>query len=202
MKKIFYFVILSLLLVSCSSEPQQITTQVPTIIPTTIPTVPPTITQTSEPSPTSTLIPFSELNLRSIVIKGGDLPAGFEPSQIETNLSSLAEGVPEPDYFFYQKISTGNQNGGGVNVMVYEDISELGLAYDVLTSQIPGSLIDVKIGEYGEMGTMTIRGMDMSTIVFARCNAVVWIQIFTLDKGGVISYANQLDKRLEEFVCR
>jgi hypothetical protein len=198
MKEIFYFVIMSLLIVSCSSEPQQITTQAPTIIPT----VPPTITQTSEPTPTSTFIPFSELDLSSNVIEVGDLPTGFEPSQIKTNLSNLFEGVPEPDYFFSQAISKGNQNGGGVDVLVYEDISELDLAYAVLSSIIPGSLIDVKIGENGEMGTMTFRGIDTATIVFIRCNAVVWIQIFTLDEEGVISYANQLDKRLEEFVCR
>jgi hypothetical protein len=198
MKNIFYFVIISLLFVSCSSEPQQITTQAPTIIPTVIPT----ITQTSESTPTSTLIPFSELDLRPIVIVGGDLPAGFQPSQIETNLYKLAEGVPEPDNIFSQAISKGNQNGGGVDVLVYEDISELDLAYDLLTSKIPGSLIDIKIGEYGEMGKMSFRGIDTSTVVFVRCNAVVWIQIFTLDEEGVISYANQLDKRLEEFFCR
>src|SRR6266542_3910846 len=63
------------------------------------------LAQTQVAIPTATPVPFSALDLESVIITGGDLPAGYEASQIRSKLSDLSKAAPTPDYFISQSIS-------------------------------------------------------------------------------------------------
>ena len=155
------------------------------------------------PTATPTTFPFSALNLEEILVKEGDLPAGFEPAQIRTRPSDLSKSAPEPDYLITQTFSHNNSFGGILDVLVYEDEENVSTAYESIVSNVPhgSDPKDVAFGSYGQ-SSWTMGFVTASTVVFVRCNSVVMIQIDTIDEGSVLSYAERLDERLIEYVCR
>jgi hypothetical protein len=160
------------------------------------------IAQTQAAAPTPTPIPFSALDLEDVVITDGDLPAGFEPSQIRSELGDLSNDAATPDYFFSQSVSHGGGFGGMVDVLVYEDSAQVEPAYAALANSMPGDARDVAIGEKASAAS-DFRIIEVASLTFVRCHAVVSIQFQgTANIDDVVAYATRLDKRLEPLVCR
>jgi hypothetical protein len=163
-------------------------------------------TQIAKPTPTN--IPFSELDLESIIIVSGDLPAGFSAAQVTTLFSETGYNSA-PDYFISQGFSNNGEVGGSVKILIFEIESDAKSAYTVSSNIVPGENKEsVELGESGLGATFDlsyIAGISMkgATVAFKKCNAVVYIQfIGTTNLRGVIAYGNRLDSRLEPFVCR
>ena len=160
------------------------------------------IAQTQAAIPTATLIPFSALDLESILITSGDLPAGYEAAQIRNKLSDFSKAVPAPDYFISQSLSYNGNIGGLVEVLVYDDISNVQTAYKIAVNNLPGDKTNLKIGEGGQVAS-TYFIMSTASLAFIRCHAVVSMQFMgTTNTDDAISYAMRLDERLTSMVCR
>lgn len=199
MKKVLFFfalVIVFSFLIGCNSQSSNEQNPTPSLTPA--PSISPTVT--------STIVPFSELDLEELVITEGDLPSNLEGGQIMASHSEYALDVPSPDYFFNRNIvqqSTGNPRGF-VEVLVYEDLSKLEDAYNSIIDYMvreEDSVEDFDIGDYGKVGYLSYIGQRAS-VVFVRCNAIVAIRLNTVGKNEVISYGVRLDERLQPLVCR
>ena len=160
------------------------------------------IAQTQAAIPTATQVPFSALDLDSVIITAGDLPPGYEASQIRSTLSDLSKASPTPDYFISQSISHNGNFGGGIDVLVYDDNAKAQSAYQIINDNMPGDSTNIEIGDGGQVASTSIIVSTVS-LTFVRCHAVVSVQfIGTTQKDDAISYAKRLDERLKPFVCR
>jgi len=180
-------------MVSCSPSPKAIENaiaQTQAVIPT------PTI----EPTPTQ--IPLTELDFSEVIFQAGDLPPGYEPAQIRSELGDITNIGLNPDNFFSQSLSHNNKFGGIVDILVFEDLDLVKEAFLDIYQNMPGkpSLIDV--GENARVATSSLF-VYTASLTFIRCHVVVSMQFQdTLDDGSVISYAKRLDERLQPLVCR
>jgi hypothetical protein len=161
------------------------------------------IEQTQMAMPTATLIPFSELNLESILIVPGDLPPGYEASQIRSERGDITKPAPVPDYFVSQMLSKSGAPKGLVDVLVYEDASKVSNAYDLASKNAPGqgTAKKIEIGEEGQIASFFL-SYEVVTVTFFRCNAVVSIQFMGAGPDGARDYAKRLDERITPIVCR
>jgi hypothetical protein len=96
--KIIYCLMLFALLVSCSSATsgdavQTAIVQTEMARPTKTFVFNPTAIPIPTEIPTPTTIPLKEINLSEIMFLPGDLPAGFEPSQIRSKGVGLGEWI-------------------------------------------------------------------------------------------------------------
>jgi len=192
MKKSIFFIWLALLvLTACGPSDIEIQANVQA-----------SIAQTQAAMPTATQIPFSALNLESVLITNGDLPVGYEAAQFRSKLSDLSKASPAPDYFISQSISYNGNFGGIVDVLVYEDVKKVQSAYQIIGNNMPGDSTNIEIGDGGQVASTSLI-MSTVSLSFIRCNAVVSVQFMgTTQKDDVISYAKRLDERLKPFVCR
>jgi hypothetical protein len=160
------------------------------------------ISQTQAAIPTATQVPFSALNLESMLIINGDLPAGYEASQVRSKLSDLSKSAPTPEYFISQSLTHNGNYGGGIDVLVYDDASKAQTAYRVIDNNVPGDLKNIEIGEGGQVASTSFIVSTVS-LLFVRCHAAVSIQFMeTTQEDDAISYAKRLDERLKPIVCR
>ena len=187
----------------------------------------PTQTQMPTPSqtPTPTPIPFSALQLESLIIQANDLPSGFSGSQI-SNLGSQVRS----DYYIQQDLTYKDVNRGIVQIWVYEDPNDVSTVYqhriNVLEENCKPIAADVpslcfggispvsNVGEGAKMSINTIGGLssfalggedpgDYYSLVFFRCHALISIEMqgHGLD-NNIVTYASRLDKRLQPSICR
>ena len=160
------------------------------------------IAQTQAAIPTATLIPFSALDLESILITSGDLPAGYEAAQIRSELSGFSKAAPTPDYYISQSFSYKGRMGGLIEILVYDDISNLQAAYKLTLNNLPGELNNVEIGEGGEASALFFP-VEAASLSFFHCHAVVVIQFMeTSVYADAVSYGKRLDERITPIVCR
>lgn len=165
-------------------------------------TVQASIAQTQAAVPTATQIPFSALNLEPILITTGDLPPGYEASQIRNELSDLSKASPTPDYFVSQSISYNGNFGGTIDVLIYEDSVKTQSAYQVISNNMPGDSTNIEVGDGGQISSTSFIVSTVS-LSFIRCHAVVSVQFMeTTQKDDVVSYAKRLDERLKPLVCQ
>ncbi len=192
-------------------------TPIPTtpIPPTPIPTtpIPPTpITPTPIPptliSPTSippTVAPLSELDIESILFIPGDLPDNYEAFGFFKEIPRLHDitdsQYPAPDVFTALEINDSKKpKKSYVVVMLYNDLVQLmhaNNALDFSTGYGSDSFKDLSdVGETAEIFIKHSQGYE--AVIFIRCNALVYM----LTTGDTAIYAQRLDKRLTELVCR
>lgn len=165
------------------------------------------IAQTQVAMPTFTLVPLSEMNLEEILLEDGDLPIGFAGTQIGYTTTDITKHVPSADYFVKQEFSYNNSMGGGVEVLLYEDMGKTTNAYQsILDNMIMSNAEDAGIGEksvassYAELAILNI---EIADLAFIHCHAVVHIQfIGSANKDDIVAYGQRLDRRLQPLVCR
>jgi hypothetical protein len=212
MRSVFYLLILALLLASCSTAPSENAVQTaiaqtqiaqPTETPTPLPPTPTTI-------PTATVIPLKDINLSYVMFLPGDLPSGYEPSQIKSGVPG--EGVIN---IFVQEIAYKGERGGRVSVSIYDTPEQASSAYQQVISNQKNDSTGFKqeaISDLGEKafglqvyvpligGLSPIQG---SFITFVRCNALVEAGlILAKNYSGLVDYAQRLDERISKLVCR
>jgi hypothetical protein len=223
MKTVYYLVLIAVLLASCSVAPsenkiQTAIAQTQTALPS--PTIIPTSTTIPTPTeiPTPTAIPLKDINLSEIMFLSGDLPAGFEPSQIRSNGVGqdkwVGQGVINK---FSQDLAYKGGGGGNVSVYIYNSSEHALNAYQQLTSSWTCPKDDplckiVNIAKLGDKalgqsyylpllyGLAPIEG---ASITFIHCNALVYATLNQYSAyNGLIDYAIRLDERLAKLVCQ
>lgn len=154
------------------------------------------------PSPSPTNIPFASLDIEDQLIITGDLPIGFSASQVRYTPGSFTKAAPTADYCISQLISFNNRMGGILDVLLYEDIKKVKIAYQSILSVM--IMIDSKNAGVGEesIASNDFR-IPTTDLAFIRCHAVVHIQLIgSSNQVDVISYGQRLDKRLQLIACR
>jgi hypothetical protein len=163
-------------------------------------------TATATPAPTK--IPLDKINLEELLIVPGDLPADFQGQQIKHELPKGLQGLG-----IAKGINTASQSfrnsewaSDGVTITVYNSSAEAKTNFDDnLNNDLPkvDGLGDTSI--IYESGTLCDR--CSFKIVFIRCNALVYVDIFdqlaTHDDvyETITTYAKRLDKRLAPLIC-
>jgi hypothetical protein len=216
MKSVYYLVLIAVLLASCSTAPSENTIQ--TAIaqtqiaqPTNTLTPSPTVTPTTEPTNTPTQIPLSNINLDDILIKPGDLPAGFTGGQIDDTLPEdfTKPSFPKADLFIAQELVRNGDVKGRVLVLLYTNADDIEQAYRELTSNLGSdqeqvqNLGDQAVGLFNSGETNGVE-YQIAFLFFTRCHAVV--EIYGIDKyldiPSLSIYARRLIVRMDPLVCR
>jgi hypothetical protein len=172
------------------------------------------IAQTQAAIPTATLtpvptkIPIDEINLEALLILPGDLPAQFEGQQIRSHFPERLNGlgIPEGINTASQSFRNDEWASDGVTITIYKSADEAKTNFtDNLNNKLPkvdGLGDDSLINEEG-----TLCDRCSMQIIFIRCNALVYVDIFNelADRDAVYetitTYAKRLDKRLQPLVC-
>jgi hypothetical protein len=163
-------------------------------------------------TPTPTLIPLSDINLRSIPFLPGDLPADYSAGQFRYD--NLMGGVTGYVNGIYQEYKMTGEKAGWVSILLFDSVDRRDSAYSVLIDglgksgqPIPGIEIIVAqssdVGEKAMYNIMSGPGENTSTLIFIRCQAIADITL--IHKGDlptITNYAKRLDERLQPIVCR
>lgn len=158
------------------------------------------INLTQIPVSTATPAAVSSLDLSSVILSEGDLPAGYAAAEINTNLGDLADAAPSPDAFFSQELSYNQQSGGSITLLLYEEETRIPQAYGLLAAAMPGEKRELDIGEIGTVANIS---PDTVMLTFMRCHAVITIQLNgAAGEEELLSYATRLDQRVSPLVCR
>lgn len=199
MKNLSYILVVVILLASCTPSQSQINTAIAKTQAAWTPTITHTIT---EPTETPTTIPLSNLDLSSLLVQTGDLPAGFTGAQIGSIMPDSYNKLhlPAADLKIYQQFA---QNGGaefnwGVAVFVYLSKDSLQPAFTALVGGFMESAnyidgIGVKAAYYAVP--------DVTELAFYDCNFVVDFMFGIVDKTSAENYAIRIDKRLRPILC-
>lgn len=213
------FLLIVVFLAACMSAPSKTPTQTPTSVPT------------ATPPPTPTPVPLSEIDLESVLVKSGDLPATISPGQIrdfppvkveilgETKTSALygfIDTMPAPGSAIYQELCSSEIDmEGGITVFLYELEANAEVAYKEIAAYMQEN--EPYASEYGEPGYpvsdvgdeaiaddmgFNLNFVHSSAFAFRRCHAVVHILMRGGDVEQSTGYAKRLDQRLESLVCR
>lgn len=212
MKKFIISLFLVLLfLVSCSQPPSESSIQ--TAIANTQAAYTPTFETINTPTPiltptrdfTPTPIPLEKINLKDILVTENKLPQGYFATK--TNNKPPYLSVPEPLNQIWQQLERENEVAGGVRIYLYESKLDVKKAYDVeleTFESISESRMPIEdIGENAEMTQYTLEGTEVTTLVFYRCYATVEIIMTNMTQDDdILIYAGQLDKNIQEVICR
>lgn len=154
-------------------------------------------------------IPFSEFNLEEVLVHENDLPAGYSGAQIgKTAVNNLPESlrnIPEPDYSISQELEKDGEQGGSVNVFLYEDLSKLKEAFLLITPldetySVKGDWEDSELLRVDVSAPIVKKFLDLT---FYKCHAIVYIHFSdSVSEENSITYANRLSGRLTPLVCR
>ncbi len=167
-------------------------------------------TNTSVPTSTSTPVALDTIDLSTILIQPGDLPAGASGAQIRTEPPAMFDEMPVGVNHIYQQFEYSGKVAGGVSVFIYEDSEDIDKGYLFLLDGLGDEAQELKgVGEKAHVistdipgSTASGLGMNFSDLVFERCYAVVHIRMtFTGDIDAISAYAQSLDNRLKELVC-
>jgi hypothetical protein len=142
----------------------------------------------------------------------GDLPAGYEPSQIRSG--PVGAGVIN---MFKQDVASNGELGGNVSVYIYDSSEHALYAYQQLTSSWTCSSDDplCKIEHIARLGDQSIgqsyylpllyglAPIQRAAVLFIRCSTLVDANLNQSNAyNGLIDYAIRLDERLTPLVCR
>ncbi len=158
---------------------------------------PETIIVTAIPESTQvpTSIPLSDLDLSQYIAREGDLPAGISLAQSRDESPGVywERNDIEVILTFYQQLEKKGEVGGAILIFIYDSPTIAAEVFD----GIDGRGLNLGIGERASVST-AIGRMNVS---FRRCSTVVWINM-AAKVDSVKAYAERLDSRLEEVVCR
>jgi len=190
-----------------------------TVIVTAIVTATPmdTLQATDTPQPTTTPLPLGELDIASLLVRDGDLPAGYSGGQIRDEAPSMFGECPAPVLAAYRQVAKNEETVGGVTVLLYESTQDITDAYtliaDGMTSDVALEGLTENVYETSDIGdealvsamSLTALGKTHENLdlLFSRCQAVVHVRLSgTLNEDAIIAYGKRLDSRLQPVVCQ
>lgn len=192
MKSLYNLVLFAFLLASCSIAPAA----TPIVQPSTALPMP-------EPTGTPIQVLLADLDLGPVLIQPGDLPAGYSGAQIRDSLPGMldvsAEPLPQPINQVYQEFERNGSASGGVAVMIYDTLAKALVSYDLIVKWPMGGR-----GQTSEMDNLGEQARSSGTDwLLQRCSTLVYIRMTgTAGYEGRLAYAQKLDERLTELVCR
>lgn len=157
------------------------------------------------PTAIPTPVPLADIDLEPFLIQSGDLPSGYDGSQVFNEAPAMFDKAPHPINAINQRFEHKDETAGGVSVLLYESTDDVKKAYDVVVDGLVDDLI-VQKPELGEGGVTSViqiqKGLSFSEGAFHRCHAVVHVRFTINDERAVESYLERLDKRLQPLVCQ
>jgi hypothetical protein len=154
----------------------------------------------------STVVPLTALDLESLLIQPGDLPAGVIGSQVKDKAPPVFKDAPLPVKAIDQRF--GLADGvtiGGVTVLLYDSPADLEKAYAVVIGGMGSSAYpSTEVGDKARIGGLTARTQRIAEVSFVRCHALVSVSLSETPQpdDDTLTYAQRLDKRLMPLVCR
>ena len=159
---------------------------------------------------------LSDVDLASIVLQSGDLPIGYSAGKTEHSEPGAFKKLPKTKYVVHQPIKKKKEIIGGTTIFFYTENMETNLAYEAMLEVLgepgrPGSNIQHVVG-IGERAVLAIFNMAFAVdgvtvsrheyreFIFVRCHAVVNIRLD--DPNAILSYAQKLDQRILDSLCR
>jgi hypothetical protein len=154
-----------------------------------------------------TPIPLADLDIASILVQPGDLPAGYSGTQVRSDPSAMFEGIHQPVNQIYQQFECNNGSAGGIAFFVYDKQLNADNAYNLIlggmgetTESVPNIGVRARILS---MDLSAIGGAENLELLFFRRNTVIHIRMSdTTNKDYITSYAQKLDERFTPLVCR
>jgi len=163
--------------------------------------------QTQAAQSTPTPIPFSSLDLESILVEEDDLPAGYIGARQINPLPDYfftQYGAPVADYSIFQDIELNGKVVGFAGVFVYEKQQDVEISYQkLLQPQDSTSLNNVGDNAKVSTGPVMLADYEYVEVMVIQCHALIVIEIGETDQEElVINHAERLIKRLTPLVCR
>jgi hypothetical protein len=159
--------------------------------------------------PAATVVPLDQLDLESLLVQSGDLPAGISGAQVRDSAPKMFDGMPKALKTTYQQFAQGAKQVGGVAVFLYDNDADRDSAYQFVAKGM-GTSLDT-LTDTGEKAIATktdkndpLAALNFTDVLFQRCAAVAHIRLSgeNLDQTAATAYAKRLDKRLSGAVCR
>lgn len=208
MKRLILLIVCVFIITGCQPSAEDIQ-QAISLTQTAAPTYTPVPTDT--PTPTPTPIPLADLDLSIIIFQDGDLPPGFEPSQIRSNYRDNESVVSNAINSFHQQVAYQGKMGGRVSIYIFDTLEIANEAYESLLKsnenfdftylEIPG-LGDQAYGLQEYVPLIGLSPLELTNVVFIRCNAIVISELSQSSAyGGLVDYALRLDERLTNLLC-
>jgi len=156
---------------------------------------------------------LAEIDLESILIQTGDLPAGYSGAQIREQAPEMFSKLPRGEVSVYQQLAKHGDSAGGITVFLYSQSEQVSKAYSLIVSgfgtsednslltKVTRSLPD--IGEECTATSMKAKQpyvQDACDLAFVRSSAVVHIRMSNATEDDIASYAKRLDKRLKNLL--
>jgi len=170
---------------------------------------------------TSTPVPFSEIDLESLLVLSGDLPAGLTGAQVRDQVPEMFKDIGGYDNAIFREFERNGKHIGGVTIFLYESLDALDVAYDSIGDfgesggkeiKNTGGEMKITVGNIPDVGEeakyWVVEGsflgisLDGADLAFTRCHSVVHIRVDTANIDVIVAYAKRLDKRITELVCR
>lgn len=179
---------------------------------------------------------LAALNLQDLAFRPGDLPQTYTVASTSNTLPSTVRDVPPPLKTLFAGIARQGLNEGSTTILMYSSLDQRDAAFQSLVAAYPQQFVGVPGSGPSEaaaspapsalppfeVGDRTHMIQDVllfdpdnpqtytKGIVFARCGAVVLIQIGSADTSGgdaaseplAVEYARALDARLAPLVCQ
>jgi len=156
---------------------------------------------------------FAEIDLESILIRPGDLPAGYSGAQIREQVPEMFSELPRGDASIYQQLAKNGNSAGGITIFLYSQSAHVSKAYSLIVSGFGASednslfkKVTQSLPDIGEKCTVTaMKGkqpyiQDACDLAFVRSSAVVHIRMSNTAEVDIASYAKRLDKRLQNLL--
>lgn len=177
------------------------------LVPSAIPMAAPSATATSIPTATPTLVPLAKLDLESILIQPGDLPAGITGGQIGNTATGIFSSLPPAAQVADEQLATNGSQIGYVDVFLYDSLKDVQTAYGMIVDGFRKEAVTFPgIGEAAQVGvldTTSLGGLISANLAFTRCQSVISVLMTgDVNKDSVGNYAKRLDARLQPLVCR
>lgn len=188
-RRLFVAITVTIVLIGCGAAPAEPAAVAPTSAPAA--------------APTATPVPLDQVDLESILIASGDLPAGMSGAQVRDTAPKMFDGMPPAIKVINQQIAQDERQIGGVTVFLYADAAEREKAYKLVLDGFGDAKAVEDLGEQAQItlpddGTVTV--IDSADVAFVRCQAVAHVRMtgagVSKDTTPLTAYAKRLDKRL------
>lgn len=142
------------------------------------------------------------VDLESLLIQDGDLPAGINAAQVKDTPPGMFTGLPRAVKAIDQRFQASGGNAGGVTVLLYDTTADRDTAYDSLVKGMGNGTKPYNgVGERATTLALSIV-IDSVDVAFVRCHAVAYIRMSdTKQVDNATAYAARLDSRLRQVVC-
>ena len=158
-------------------------------------------------TPTSTPIPYAEVDLNSLIINLKDLPADITEGP-QKPMPGMYAALPRSANEAYKPLVRNGRAAGGIAVFLYENPKDVEDAYSALVYEFGDDVANLR--EVGEKAAgvnlvtrLTQNNLLIADLAFIRCGAVAHVRMEGYaDLEAVTAYAKSLDARLQSQVCR